>query len=104
MVLNIASALAAYRQNGGGAGITDTSASAQTSAGGTFADTLKGFVGDAVKTLEDGEKAAAAGASGKADIASVVTAINSAEMMLQTVVTIRDKVIAAYQDITKTSI
>ena len=43
-------------------------------------------------------------ATGKANIASVVTAISNAELMLQTVVTIRDKVISAYQDITKTSI
>ena len=76
----------------------------EASGGESFADTLKGFAGDAVKTLQDGEKAAAAGATGKVDIASVVTAMNSAELMLQTVVGIRDKVIAAYQDITKTSI
>jgi flagellar hook-basal body complex protein FliE len=33
-----------------------------------------------------------------------VLAISNAEQMLQTVVTIRDKVISAYEDITKTSI
>jgi len=62
---------------------------------------LKGFANDAVKSVQEGEKAATAGATGKADIASVVTAISNAELMLQTVVTIRDKVITAYQDITK---
>ena len=102
MVLNVASALAAYKQNGGAA--SSASATSDAASGGSFADTLKGFAGDAVKTLQEGEKAAVAGATGKADIASVVTAINSAELMLETVVAIRDKVIAAYQDITKTSI
>ncbi len=102
MVMNVADALAAYRQgSGGGAKIASV---ADTGSGESFSSALKSFAGDAVKSLEEGEKAAAAGAAGKADIASVVTAINNAELMLQTVVTIRDKVIAAYQDITKTAI
>jgi flagellar hook-basal body complex protein FliE len=102
MVLNIGDALAAYRQSGGGS--EKASSVADTGSGASFSDTLKNFASDTVKSLEEGEKAAAGGATGKADIASVVTAVNSAELMLQTVVTIRDKVIAAYQDITKTAI
>lgn len=102
MVLNIANALAAYRQNSGSG--TAASAGGAASGGESFADALKGFAKDTAKTLEQGEKAAVSGVTGKADIASVVTAINSAELMLQTVVAIRDKVISAYQDITKTSI
>jgi len=101
MVMNVADALAAYKQGGNLAG----KAGASDVAGGeSFSDVLKNFAGDAAKSLEGGEKAAMAGATGKADIASVVTAISDAELMLQTVVTIRDKVIAAYQDITKTAI
>lgn len=102
MVLNIADALAAYKQGGKGSSLASSVADAGS--GESFSDTLKNFAGDAVKSLESGEKAAAAGATGKADIASVVMAVNNAELMLQTVVTIRDKVIAAYQDITKTAI
>ena len=45
-----------------------------------------------------------AGATGKADLASVVTAVENAGLMLQTVVSIRDKVISAYQSITQTAI
>jgi len=103
MVMNIADALAAYRQGGGGAG-AKSSLTTETGDVQSFGDMLKNFTGDAVHSLEAGEKAATAAASGKADLASVVTAISNAELMLQTVVTIRDKVIAAYQDITKTSI
>jgi len=102
--MNVADALAAYRQGGGGAATTTSSSVGDAAGGESFSNALKSFAGDAVKSLEEGEKAAAAGATGKADIASVVTAINNAELMLQTVVTIRDKVIAAYQDITKTAI
>jgi len=101
MVLNVADALAAYRQGGGS---SKTSSVADVSGGESFSDALKGFANDAVKALDTGEKTATAGATGKADIASVVAAVNNAELMLQTVVTIRDKVIAAYQDITKTAI
>lgn len=103
MVMNVASALAAYRQGGGGA-IGNASVPGESGGAGSFMDMVKDFGGDAVKALEGGEKAASAGASGKADIASVVTAMNNAELMLQTVVVIRDKVLAAYQDITKTAI
>jgi flagellar hook-basal body complex protein FliE len=103
MVMNIADALAAYRQGGGGASAAGGSTT-EVSGTGSFGDMLKNFAGDAVKSLESGEKAATAAATGKADLTSVVTAISNAELMLQTVVTIRDKVIAAYQDITKTAI
>lgn len=103
MVMNVADALSAYKQGGnlsGNAGVGTTEAGS----GQSFSDVLKNYAGDAVKTLEGGESAAADAATGKANIASVVTAISSAELMLQTVTAIRDKVIAAYQDVTKTAI
>ena len=49
--------------------------------------------------MQQGEKMAANQASGKADIVDVVSAVNSAELTLDTVVAVRDKVIAAYQSI-----
>jgi len=100
MVMNIADAVSAYRQGAGGAAKT-----AGTDAGGTsFADQLKGFVGDTVDSLKEGEKAAAAGVGGKTDLASVVTAIDNAQVMLQTIVAVRDKVISAYQSIVQEAI
>lgn len=102
MVLNVADALAAYRQGGG---LSQPAASATESSGGqSFGDMLKGIGEHTIDSLKQGEQAATSAAMGKADLASVVTAISSAELMLQTVVAIRDKVIAAYQDITKTAI
>src|SRR5271170_1701813 len=97
MVMNIADALSAYRQGvGGGAKAGGT----QDAAGGeSFADALKNFADDAVDTLKEGEKAATASVTGKADLTSVVTAVNNAELMLQTVTAMRDKVISAYQSI-----
>ena len=102
MVMNIGDALSAYQKNGTSG--SNASSSSDLGAGGSFSDALKSYAGDAIKTLEGGEQAAAAGAMGKTDITSVVTAINDATLMLQTVVTIRDKVISAYQAITQGSI
>ncbi len=42
---------------------------------------------------------AAKQAAGQADIVDVVNAVNSAELTLDTVVAVRDKVISAYQSI-----
>lgn len=104
MVINVADALAAYRKGGNSNSLTGAISNTEESGGASFSDTLKNFAGDALKSLEQGEQAATSAATGKADLASVVTAISNAEVMLQTVVTIRDKVIAAYQDISKTAI
>ena len=41
----------------------------------------------------------AAGIAGKADIRDVVQAVTNAELTLKTVVSVRDKVISAYNDI-----
>lgn len=95
--MNISNALAAYR-NSSGAGLLDKMSVAD--AGGTsFSDTLKDFASDAVKTLKEGEQAAAAGASGKVGLQDVVMAVNNAEMMMTTVTALRDKVIGAYKEI-----
>ncbi len=37
--------------------------------------------------------------SGKADVRDVVAAVNNAELTLQTVVAVRDKVVSAYNEI-----
>jgi flagellar hook-basal body complex protein FliE len=64
-----------------------------------FGDFLTGAVKDATQTMQQGEQMAAKQATGKADIVDVVSAVNSAELTLDTVVAVRDKVIAAYQSI-----
>lgn len=66
-----------------------------------FSSLLKNAIADASQTIKAGETAAAQGATGKADIVNVVNAVNAAELTLETVVAVRDKVISAYQDILK---
>ena len=58
-------------------------------------------VKDAVGTMHAGEVAATQGAAGKGDVVQVVNAVTAAELTLETVVAIRDRVISAYQDIMK---
>ncbi len=72
---------------------------AQPSGGGGFADALRGATESAVSSLREGEVQSLKAAAGTADINDVVMAVGKAEMTLQTVVTIRDRVIQAYQEI-----
>ena len=68
-------------------------------AGESFGDMLKHAANSAVDTMAEGEKASLQTATGKADLAQVTEAVNNAEVAVQTVVAIRDRVVAAYQDI-----
>ena len=52
-----------------------------------------------VDALRQGEETARLGLAGKADAQSVVTALASTELAVQTAVTVRDKVVEAYQEI-----
>lgn len=67
--------------------------------GGGFGEML----GEALQGALDANKAAEAtsakAVAGKADVTDVVTAVTNAEVALDTVVAVRDKVISAYQEI-----
>lgn len=83
---------------------TGTEAGSQTAAAqgpGSFTDALAHAVKDAMGTMHTGEVAAAQGAAGQGDLVQVVNAVTAAELTLETVVAVRDKVISAYQDIMK---
>ena len=69
--------------------------------GQSFGDFLSDAVKSSVSTLKGGEVAAMQQTAGQTDIVNVVTAVNNAELTLDTVVAVRDKVIGAYQDIMK---
>lgn len=67
--------------------------------GGGFSDFLSGAIKDSISTIRQGETAATAQVQGKANLVDVVQQVNSAELTLDTVVAVRDKVVAAYQSI-----
>jgi flagellar hook-basal body complex protein FliE len=83
-----------------GAG-AESGASGPMQGAGSFADALAHAAKDAMGTMHAGEVAAAQGAAGQGDVVQVVNAVTAAELTLETVVAIRDKVISAYQDIMK---
>ena len=78
---------------------TGAGEAAAAAPGSTFGDMLSNVLGDAMSSGRAAEAKAGALVQGKGDIVDVVTAVNAAEMTLETVVAIRDRVIAAYQDI-----
>ena len=67
--------------------------------GSSFSDFLSGAVKDSINTIRQGEQAATAQVQGKANLVDVVQQVNNAELTLDTVVAVRDKVVAAYQSI-----
>ena len=67
--------------------------------GASFASLLRDTASSAVEAGQHADKVTAAAIDGKADIAEVVTAVANAELTLQTVVAIRDRVVEAYQEI-----
>jgi flagellar hook-basal body complex protein FliE len=64
-----------------------------------FAGLLQGAVDGVAQKGKAAEMQAAAAAGGSADIVDVVTAVAESEAALETLVAVRDKVIAAYEDI-----
>jgi flagellar hook-basal body complex protein FliE len=95
-----AAAAAAYRAAAQAAAPTVSAGIAPANiGGGSFSDFLSGAVKDSINTIQAGEKAAQAQVAGKANIVDVVNAVNSAELTLDTVVAVRDKVVSAYQSI-----
>lgn len=65
----------------------------------SFSDFLKQKASESIDTMKAGEKASAQAVTGEADITDVVQAVTSAELTLQTVVAVRDRLISAYQEI-----
>lgn len=67
--------------------------------GSSFADMVKEAGKSAVDELRGSEQMSAKAAAKEADLLTVVNAVSNAEISLQTVVAVRDRVIQAYQDI-----
>jgi flagellar hook-basal body complex protein FliE len=98
--MNFAAAAAAYGKSVSGA--TEVGMNARDNAapaGSGFADELKGFLNDATQTLKGAESTSMGALQGKGDILDVIHAVQNAEMTLNTIVTVRDKVVGAYQEI-----
>ncbi|MCK1734260.1 flagellar hook-basal body complex protein FliE [Bradyrhizobium sp. 138] len=73
-----------------------------TEAGGqSFASLLKDAVGSVMESGRKSDAQTVAMASGKANVMDVVTAVADTDVAVSTLVSVRDRVIAAYEDIMK---
>ena len=71
----------------------------EPASGPDFGDVLRQTVRDNISTIREGEKASAQAITGEANIVDVVGAVGKAELTLETIVAVRDRVIQAYNDI-----
>jgi flagellar hook-basal body complex protein FliE len=67
--------------------------------GPSFGAMVKEAIGSVVESGRKSDAQAQAMAAGKANIVDVVTAVSETEVAVQTMVSVRDKVIAAYEEI-----
>ena len=72
--------------------------------GMSFGDVLKNAVGGVLDAGRKSDAQTVAMASGKANVMDVVTAVAETDVAVSTLVSVRDKVIAAYEDIMKMAI
>ncbi|NBC32130.1 MAG: flagellar hook-basal body complex protein FliE [Alphaproteobacteria bacterium] len=98
MVARVAEALAAYANTaarGSAAGLE----AREALPGNSFAEMVRDMVGETVEAQRTAEQLTTEALVGRADINEVVLAVGNAEVGLQTVIGIRDKMIEAYKDI-----
>ena len=67
----------------------------------SFASVLKEAIGSVADMGRKSDAQTRAAANGKANIVDVVTAVSETEVAIDAVVAVRDRVIAAYEDIMK---
>ena len=99
MAVSLNSAVAAY--NAAANRSTQATAVNDAKSDGDFSTMVERFAKGAIDTLKTSENQSAAAANGSADLNQVVVAVAEAELTLNTVVSIRDKVLEAYREISR---
>ncbi len=79
-------------------------ASPEASGGPSFGDILKSGAQSAINAQHASEKTSVAAIVGKADMTEVLQAVTDAEMALNTVLAVRDRVVQAYEQVMRTPI
>lgn len=101
------SALAAYRNALNSTSVVDNKAASQgesQTAGKAFSDMVKNSLEKAVDIGKKSETMSMKAIAGEADMQDVVLAVSNAEMALEQVVAVRDKVVTAYQEIMRMTV
>jgi flagellar hook-basal body complex protein FliE len=96
MAIDVTKAVAAYAKSAASGTVKGLAAGDPAE---DFASLVRDAAGSALDTMKNSETMSTKALAGKADLNEVVTAVTNAEVTLQTVLAVRDKVIQAYQDI-----
>lgn len=70
----------------------------------SFGSVLNSAIQGAIQTQKTSEAQTALGVSGQGNLTDIATSVAEAKLTLQTVTTVRDKIVQAYQDVMKMSI
>jgi flagellar hook-basal body complex protein FliE len=96
---SISNALAAYGNAAKSLSGAVPGSEGAAGAGETFGELLKNAGTQSIKTGAESEKQSLLATVGKANVTDVVQAVSAAEVTLQAVTAVRDKAVAAYQEI-----
>jgi len=77
---------------------------AQQVSGGNFAEVLGNAVNRTAETLREAERLSVDALQGRAEMREVVEQVMSAEQSMQAAITIRDKIVAAYLEVSRMAI
>lgn len=104
MVANILDAVSAYRKatdlpKASGMAVNATGEETEN-----FASMLGKMAGDSIGNLHQAENISRQAVQGKVSPVEIATAVAEAETSLQMLVTLREKMIAAYQEVTRMSV
>ncbi len=94
-------AIAAYNKAAGIADIPGAGGEEGAKKAGDFASLVQDALSNAVQTGKAAEVTSAKNLAGKGELVDVVTALTAAETTLDTIVAVRDRVIQAYQEISR---
>ncbi len=101
MAIDFSTAVNAYQKAAAAAPMAGAKATPVTPEQDTFANMVGDSLQQAVQTSRDAENLSIKQIAGEADLKDVITAVANAEQTLETVVAVRDKVLAAYNEILK---
>ncbi len=104
---NITDALSAYSATTkalGNESARTANGATGASEGPSFGAVLKTSLESAIEAQDTSEKVAAKAIVGKADMTEVLQAVNDAEIALNTVLAVRDRVVQAYEQVMRTPI
>lgn len=80
-------------------GMTKAAGEGEASSGPNFGELVKEAIGSMTQASRTSDVQSQAMAAGKANIIDVVTAVSETEVAIDTLVSVRDKVVAAYEEI-----